>query len=84
MSYRALFGAAHRELGGVGESAAGEWEAESTIPGAKLVHLRRRLTADEAMAVGPVVDVRGTPDATRRVLAVAKATGIPVQRIRPL
>jgi hypothetical protein len=35
-------------------------------------HLRRRLSEDEASLVGPVIDVRGTPEAARRVMAVER------------
>jgi hypothetical protein len=53
-------------LEGYGAPEAGEW-LERT---AKAVHLRRRLSAAEEARVGPVVDVRGTPEARRRVAAV--------------
>lgn len=51
-----------RCLSGVGDAAAGEWREI----GEKAVHLRRRLTVDEAALVGGVVDVRGTAEAMRR------------------
>lgn len=53
---------ARRALDGVGDASLGEWEA----PGDVAFHLRRRLSAIEQRVVGPVVDVRGTPEATRR------------------
>lgn len=31
-----------------------------------IVHLRRRLTTTEAVTIGPVLDVRRTPEAARR------------------
>lgn len=36
------------------------------------IHVRRRLTPAEAVAVGPVVDVRGTAEAARRLAAVER------------
>ena len=53
-------------LVGVGDAAQGEWWEHSAIA----THLRRRLTEEEAAMVGPVVDVRGTPEAKRRVASV--------------
>jgi hypothetical protein len=53
---------ARRQLAGVGDPAAGEW-TEWT---GRAFHLRRRLGAREMPRVGPVVDVRGTPEARRR------------------
>ena len=55
-------------LEGVGDESLGTWFQMS--PG--IFHLRRRLSADEASLIGPVVDVRGTPEAARRLLAVEK------------
>jgi hypothetical protein len=37
----------------------------------RVVHLRRRLTEDEARDIGPVLDIRGTADAYER-MAVAR------------
>lgn len=51
-----------RQLRGVGDSAAGEWREWT----GRAVHLRRRLTDREAATVGPVRDIRGTPEARRR------------------
>lgn len=56
---------ARKELDGVGDPALGEW---SEMGGA--FHLRRRLTEAEAAPIGPVVDVRGTAEAERRLAAV--------------
>ena len=50
----------------VGDPAAGEW-AQWT---GRAFHLRRRLSAQEAELVGPVIDVRGTPEAARRMAAI--------------
>lgn len=60
--------AAHAELDGVGDPQLGEWEQQ---PG-RIFHLRRRLTAAEAERVGPVRDVRGTYEATKRINAVRR------------
>jgi len=49
-------------LRGVGDAALGEWDER----GEMAYHVRRRLTEAEASRIGPVVDVRGTPDAQRR------------------
>lgn len=53
-------------LSGIGDAAAGEWWEVGDIA----MHLRRRLTTGEAALVGPVCDVRGTPDAERRLRAM--------------
>lgn len=53
---------AREELAGVGDPALGEWTEEGSA-----VHLRRRLTPEEAQAIGPVVDVRGTWEAHKRI-----------------
>jgi hypothetical protein len=49
-------------LEGVGDAGLGQWEEE----GNRTFHLRRRLSREEQRSVGPVIDVRGTPEATRR------------------
>jgi hypothetical protein len=54
---------AHQELAGVGDAALGEWEERGDVA----VHLRRRLTADEAANIGPVIDVRGTWEGQKRL-----------------
>ena len=48
-------------LAGVGDPAH-QWEELGTIA----FHLRRRLTPAETAVTGPVVDVRGTWEATKR------------------
>lgn len=48
-------------LAGVGDPNH-EWEERGTIA----YHVRRRLTAAEAETTGPVLDVRGTWEATKR------------------
>ena len=53
---------AYRQLNGVGDPTLGEWQEWT----GRAFHLRRRLNAREARQVGPVVDVRGTPEALRR------------------
>lgn len=53
---------ARQQLAGVGDAALGEW-TEWT---GRAFHLRRRLSDREAQRVGPVVDIRGTPEALRR------------------
>lgn len=53
---------ARTALVGVGDPDAGEWTEWS----GRAFHIRRRLSATEAEPVGPVVDVRGTPEGDRR------------------
>jgi len=62
-SSRRLRKLALEALYGVGDAALGEWEQE----GRTAFHVRRRLSVDEEAAVGPVVDVRGTPEAEARL-----------------
>lgn len=50
------------ELEGVGDDSLGEWEERGEIA----YHLRRRLSESESKHVGPVKDLRGTKQATRR------------------
>jgi hypothetical protein len=54
---------ARRHLALVGD---GSKEFVQTTP--KAFHLRRRLKPEEEAVIGPVVDVRGTPEALRRFL----------------
>ena len=56
---------AYGELDGVGDASLGEWVEAVTA-----FHLRRRLSKQEELLVGPVVDIRGTPEAWRRFKAV--------------
>lgn len=50
-------------LSGCGDARLGEWRER----GPKAFHIRRRLTDDEAAAIGPAVDIRGTPEAAARM-----------------
>lgn len=52
-------------LEGVGSPDLGEWSEWTGVA----FHLRRRLTPDEQARVGDAVDLRGTAEARRRVLA---------------
>ena len=45
-------------LQGVGDMDRGQWEEWSGFA----YHVRRRLSKDEQMLTGDVIDVRGTPD----------------------
>ena len=58
-----LFAEAEAALSGVGDAALGEWREV----GDKAVHIRRRLTVEEARTVGPVVDLRGQREALSRL-----------------
>lgn len=51
-----------RQLRGVGDVVLGEWREWT----GRAFHLRRRLSAREQRHVGPVVDVRRTPEALKR------------------
>ena len=62
----ALHAAAERALSGVGDRDAGEWVEYTGYA----FHIRRRLTVTEERRIGPLVDVRGTPEAMRRLRAV--------------
>lgn len=53
-------------LKGLGDAALGQWDER----GASALHVRRRLSEAEAELIGPVVDVRGTEEAGRRLLSV--------------
>jgi len=55
-----------RQLDGLGDAAAGEWREV----GHTAFHLRRRLAAREMALVGPVTDIRGTPEARERAAAL--------------
>ena len=50
-------------LKGVGDLTLGEWREKRPTA----IHIRRRLSADEEVRVGPVVDIRGTLEAKRRL-----------------
>ena len=67
VSRRDLRRAAFIALERVGDASLGEWE----LANPRAFHLRRRLSAAEAPEVGPVTDVRRTPEATRRALLLA-------------
>lgn len=54
------------ELSGLGDPTLGEWREWT---GAAF-HIRRRLTPTEQLRVGPVVDIRRTPEAHRRAAAL--------------
>lgn len=62
-----LRAAALLAIKGVGDARVGEWEEYTGYA----FHIRRRLNAVEQRAVGEVIDIRGTPEADRR-LAVVK------------
>jgi hypothetical protein len=61
---------AREVLEGVGDGRLGEWIEDARVA----FHLRRRLTAVEACVIGPVIDVRGTPEGMRRVRALLQAS----------
>jgi hypothetical protein len=51
-----------RTLDGVGDATLGQWEERGRLA----LHVRRRLTIDEARRIDGVKDIRGTPDALKR------------------
>lgn len=66
LSLEALDRTARNVLAGVGDPTLGEWTEHGAA-----YHLRRRLSTAEAALVGPVVDVRGTFEAQKRLSRVA-------------
>jgi hypothetical protein len=52
----------------VGDAFLGEWEEYSGYA----FHIRRRLDAAEQAVIGEVCDIRGTPEARRRLRSVRK------------
>lgn len=58
----------NRVLTGVGDPALGEWVQKETA-----LHVRRRLSAREMPMVGPVMDIRRTPEAWDRFMAIPEA-----------
>lgn len=63
---RTLAHEARRALEGVGDTSLGEWEEWTGYA----FHLRRRLSRSEEAVVGPVIDIRGTDEAGKRLGAV--------------
>ena len=72
---------ARRMIRGVGDASLGEWvDRERTTPeGIAVVHVRRRLAPAEQARVGPVRDIRGTPELRRRATTISRQLGIPVE-----
>lgn len=61
-----LRSAALEALTGVGDEKLGQWEEWS----GRAFHVRRRLSPVEQAKVGDVLDIRGTPEANRRLAPV--------------
>jgi hypothetical protein len=76
----ALFDVAAIMLEGVGDPALGEWRE---IGGHGVVHLRRRLTADEQQAgnVTDIIDIRGTWEHEKRVNAIRRYLPAPLRQV---
>jgi len=53
---------AERQLLGVGDASLGEWREATN----RAFHIRRRLSAREQRAVGPVMDIRRSDEARMR------------------
>ena len=68
-----LFDRALDELDGVGDATLGEWREVGDIA----VHVRRRLSAEEQATVGPVADIRGSWEATKRINRVRRYLQLP-------
>lgn len=60
-----------KALENVGDTSLGQWEENGFADGGIAYHIRRRLSLKESLQVGPVVDVRGTAEAERRLRTVA-------------
>ena len=71
-THRLLEMYARRALKGVGDAQLGEWVERRRDHSMNFLHIRRRLTEEEAEIVGPVIDVRGT---ARHEEAARKAAG---------
>jgi len=56
-----------KALHGVGDPSLGEWHEWTGVA----YHVRRRLSEVEMPMVGPVLDIRGTPEAMERLKAIA-------------
>lgn len=54
-------------LSGVGDARLGEWRERGNRG---IVHVRRRLSDTERGVVGDARDIRGTPEAARRMVAL--------------
>lgn len=76
-----LFTLAETALDGIGDRTLGEWREVGEVA----VHLRRRLTPLEIAGsdIGAVVDVRGQPEAARRIAALQPFLSVPL-RGRPV
>jgi len=57
---------AFKFIEGVGDASLGQWEEYTGYA----FHLRRRLSSDEQIAIGDVVDIRDTDEQERRWLKV--------------
>jgi hypothetical protein len=66
-------------LSGVGRSETGQWEEWT----GRAFHVRRRLSPDEEQLVGPVVDIRGTPEADERRLTALAAIPAHLRHLFP-
>lgn len=64
-------------LSGVGDARLGEW-TEWT---GRAYHVRRRLTPDEQVEIGEVIDVRGTTEGTERVAVLLRGLSFPVRAV---
>ena len=62
---------AYQALAGVGDPDAGEWVEQRE----NILHLRRRLTLQEAKRTGPPRDIRGTPEAELRRQNASRIAG---------
>jgi hypothetical protein len=58
-----------KALGNVGDELLGQWEEYTRYA----FHIRRRLSSSEEASIGPVIDIRCTLEAERRVIRVQRA-----------
>lgn len=63
-------------LEGLGDADLGEWVEEGSLA----LHVRRRLSEDEARGIGPALDIRGTPDARERVRRLVGQIPVAIER----
>lgn len=59
-------------LKGVGDASRGEWREWT----GRAYHIRRRLSEQEQLLVGPAVDIRGTDEALERARKAVRQVGM--------
>ena len=72
-THRMLLAQANRVLISCGDAALGQWVEH--LQGSRVLHMRRRLSAQEEARVGPVRDLRGTAEWDARLDRVKEILG---------